>query len=245
MNQKLLIVWALSATALALVFLGYAIGKTTEADKRLSASAAYGSHLADTSGGEPQVELVDPYVVPAVLDGMPSEWRSPFDGKNFHGYAILFDPMRREVIVEKCRHPGYFDERKGVAVDGGWDFCNNVLWGSLVRIDEFSATAVNRAGQELELELTLDGEGDERRLSLSFPGHAMVLQAGSKNDLLQALEFAPQMQKQKDRLMKTIVAQEQAQRRVAEESGDGRQVAVPTYTVPAGEDRQDETDTEK
>ncbi len=85
------------------------------------------------------------------------------------------DPARREVIVEQCRHPGYYDEKRGVAVEDRWEFCKGVMWGSLKQIEESSAIAVDRTGQTIDIELSLNAETRPPQLLLSFGDHSMVL----------------------------------------------------------------------
>ncbi len=247
MNQKFLIAWAVSATAVALLAIGYVLGKSARSVTSApvpahAVRADYGTrptNTTDTSEGRLHMQPVDAYVVPEAFNEMPNEWRSRFDGEHFEGYAILFDPARREVIVEQCRHPGYYDEKRGVAVEDRWEFCKGVMWGSLKQIEESSAIAVDRTGQTIDIELSLNAETRPPQLLLSFGDHSMVLEPGSKNDLLQAMESSPKILGQRDQLGKSIAAQQQAQRRIAEESADGRAADIPTYSLPVGKDVAD------
>lgn len=241
MNQKILLGWAVSATALALVFLGYALGKTSVPDTRAGGPALHSAGGGNTDGAAADEPAVDPYVVPEALAGLPTEWHSVVDGQATRGYAILFDPQRREAIVEKCHHRGYVDQRNGKIVEPGWEFCTSVLWSTLARIDEKSATAIHR-GQPVEIEFELSLQNGAPRLSLSYEGHDMVLQPGRKNDFWQALENTPQMLRQKDKFVKTMVAREQAQRRVAQQTGGAPDTDVPTYSLPGNDVDRDQQD---
>lgn len=217
-----MLAWAVVATALALVsvgYAGYAMGRKSTATIPALASAPRDSRPVDTSGREAPAQPIDPYQVPAALAGLPAEWHSVPGGEDSRGYAILFDPQRREVIVEKCLHPGYVDPRSGDLIELSWEFCEGVLWGSLTRIDERSATVIARAGDAVELAFAVEGEGGSPRLSLSFADHEMLLTPGSKNDYFQLLENSPAMRVQKDTYIKTMVAREQAERRAASDEG--------------------------
>ena len=243
MSQRLLLAWALSATALALIFLGYAIGRTMGTNDRAPAPAGYAAYAPDTSGGEPPVQPADPNPVPEALVGLPTEWRSEFSGEDFRGYAILLDTQRREIIVEQCLHPGYVDERTGALVEPMWEFCQGVLWGTLTKFEDLTATVVDRDSGPVDVEFNLaDGETPPR-LSLSFNDRSMELIPGSKNDLLQAMENAPAMVEQKDKFLKTTIAKEDAARRMAEEAGGDRPTReVPVYTLPERADPPEKRD---
>lgn len=233
MKQPILLVWAITATALALVLLGYTIGAKSRAVPSVPAGP-YGPALTDTQGGE-STKQVDPYQVPPAFAGLPSEWRSVFNGTDFRGYAILFDPTHREVIVEKCRHPGYPEQVAGGVRDINWEFCTNVLWGKLTRIDEHSATAVDGNGDPVELEIAVNRDSAAPRLSLSFADHDMNLTPGSKNDYFQEMENSPAMQLEKDLYLENSIAVEQEQRRRDEQAGSQPPPNVPTYSLPATE----------
>lgn len=249
MNQKILLGWALSATALALLFLGFAVGKRSAlVDARAANQAPYASTQSTLAPGAAHTNdaasanlPANPYVIPDAFANLPAEWHSVTNGEAVRGYAILLDVQRREAIVEKCHHRGYVDQRSGKIIEPGWEFCDNVLWGTLTRIDERSATAM-QAGKPVELTLELGGARDAPRLSLSFADHTMILKPGSKNDYLQALESTPQIRQQKDRYVRTMVARDQAQRRVAQQTGNAMRTEVPTYALPDAHDASDTQD---
>lgn len=230
MKLTIVLVWAVTATAVALVLLGYTISEKSHTAMPVAVDP-FGSTASDTQGGE-TAQQVDPYQIPPALSGLPAEWHSVFDGRHFRGYAILFDPSRREVIVEQCRHPGYPRQVSGPPRVLGWDFCTNVLWGNLTRIDEHSATAVDSQGDPVELQITVDREAVPPRLSLSFQDYDMDLVPGSKNDLLQAMDSSPAMLLEKERYSSNVIAFEQEQRRLAEQAGSEPPPNVPRYSLP-------------
>ncbi len=225
MTQRILLVWATTATTLALALLGYTIGTKSYAGQSAPA-AVYGPSSTDPRGGE-ATKQADPYQVPAAFDGLPAEWHSVFDGDEFRGYAILFDPAHRQVIVEQCRHPGYPENAKKGVRDFNWEFCTNVLWGKLTRIDEDSATAIDGNGDPVELKITVNGDSMPPRLSLAFENHDMSLIPGSKNDYLQAMENSPAMQRQKERYAKSIMALDEEQQRRLEQPGSRPPTDMP------------------
>ncbi len=109
MGNKFLVGWAVAASALALLLLGILIGRSSGTETvPLRAPGGYDASSTDTGMAANATAAVEPdYIVPDVFKGLPSEWRTATDGDTFDGYAILFDPRRREVIVEQCLHRGY------------------------------------------------------------------------------------------------------------------------------------------
>lgn len=236
MSQKFLLAWAIGATALALILLGYMIGRTGGGPNPAPLSVAANLATSTETGPSVQPEPADPYLVPVALAGMPAEWRTPFR-QELAGYAILFDLKRRELIVEQCAHPGYFDEGTGREILQNWEFCEPVLWSRLVEIDETSVKAIDRRRGRVELELAADREADPPSLSLSFGDHDMRLIPGSKNDLFQAMDRSSAIEQQRDKVIKMLMAKEKAKLRLMEEA---RQTGVqpgpdtvPVYTLPA------------
>ena len=224
MSSNLTKYWAIAATAIVLVLLGVLIGqrfgRQPVIDSALPMSMAENSETQGgtegrTSPGETSStesgssEDSVPFVIPETFTSLPSEWHTVFIENNFEGYAILFDPLRREVIIEQCRHPGYFDPSIGQPLPEDREFCANVLWGQLLNMDENSAHVRARKGNELDLALELTSDFGRSRLSVSFPDHQMVLVPGSKNDLFQGMDNTPVMTEQKRQKFAFLEAQRQ------------------------------------
>jgi hypothetical protein len=225
--------WATAATAVVLVLLGILIGQrlgqvpavgsdverapTTGISENTSARTATGE-MAGTEGKT--ISKPVRFVIPDAFTSLPSEWRSLLTEDSFGGYAILFDPPRREIIIEQCRHPGYFNPNTGQPVPDGIEFCVNVLWGQLLSLDESSAQVMARDGNQLDLSLALTREGDQSHLGLSFPDHQMKLVPGSKNDLFQDMDTIPVMVEQKRRKFKFFEAEYQQRRQQQSEAAD-------------------------
>ena len=218
--------WAVAATAIALVLLGVLIGQRlsqpTKPDAKINDSqevnsasnAEINSNVDGTVGSEREpIKKPEAFIIPAAFTSIPSEWHTVIIENGFDGYAILFNPTRREVIIEKCRHPGYFDLETGQPFPEGVNFCTNVLWGQLLVMDERSAKVQARSGGQLELSLSLTAEDGQSQLALSFPGHQMKLVPGSKNDLFQAMERSPTMVEQKKQKFEFFEAKRQKDRK--------------------------------
>lgn len=222
MNSDFVRSWAIAVTAIALILLGILIGQwiyqkpqsqslvdqaavvekvhsidekartgTTGSQGDNSGTGSTGTE-GDNTGDQPAT-----FVVPEAFTSLPSEWHTVLTDGGYDGYAIVFDPPRREVIIEQCRHPGYFNMKTGQPVADGLEFCTIVLWGEMQTMDESSAQVKARAGELLDLTFSLTNEDKQSQLALSFPGHQMNLVSGSKNDLYQAMESAPAMMEQK------------------------------------------------
>lgn len=229
--------WAIAATAIALVLLGIVIGQRTGqvaspspevTDTPVTGSVTENAGQPSASTGPMSTEpggSNEPavFVIPEVFGSIPSEWRTAHDEGVYDGYAILFDPPRHEVIIEDCFHPGHFNAETGQPVADGWEFCDIVLWGELLSLDENSADVLARNGTRLTLSLSLDNEGGESQLALSFPGHQMTLIPGSKNDLFQAMDQSPEIAEQRrQRLASDLAAGDERRRQLrsnAEETG--------------------------
>ncbi|NND59983.1 MAG: hypothetical protein HKN49_06905 [Gammaproteobacteria bacterium] len=240
MNQKFLLAWAVAATALALVSLGFALGRAGSNPAVDPPMLNADPTMSTMAGPDAESHPADTYSVPDALAELPGEWRTQFDDE-YGGYAILFDPGRRELIVEQCAHPGYID-RTGAPVELGWEFCESVLWGTLATLDSDGALVRDRRRGSVEVELSLSG-GDPPKLSLAFADHDMVLIPGSKNDLFQAIDRSPEMMAQRERKLQMAIAEEEARRRMAEEAQNTGKPAgepVPVFIMPSGDDDRDE-----
>ena len=229
--------WAILATALALVLAGILIGQQigerrtqpgqTDADhrpQRQPDQVVDNSLTSGQNGVSPET-----YNIPDSFDEMPSEWRTAPANGDFSGYAALFDPQRREVIVEQCRHPGYMDPRSGQPLETtGIEFCVPVLWATLESLDERSARARDRSGESVDLALNYSGIDTQPQLTMEFKGHKVTLVTGSKNDLFQEMERSPEMMAQRQRkweLMQTeieLLRREQEKRDGDDKSGGDR-----------------------
>lgn len=218
--------WAVGATAIALVLLGVLIGQQFGQAPDSELGIEKGRAIELTGGTDVNTNTVETtssdggpgdkpeaFVIPAAFTSIPSEWHTIISEDSFDGYAILFDPPRREVIIEKCRHPGYFDPEADRPSPQGVEFCTNVLWGQLLAMDEHSAMVQTRSGKQLELSLSLTTEDGQSQLALSFPDHQMNLVPGSKNDLFQTLDRKPVMVEQKQQKFEFQEAEHQERRR--------------------------------
>lgn len=230
--------WALCTTAIALVLLGILIGQRLgqppepealidddRGTELAEAADVYSNNDRTTGSGGESLKEPETFIIPAVFTSIPSEWHTIINEDSFDGYAILFDPPHREVIIEKCRHPGYFDPETDRPLPQGVEFCTNVLWGQLLAMDEHSAMVQARSGKKLELSLSLTTEDGQPQLALSFPDHQMNLVPGSKNDLFQTLDRKPVMVEQKQQKFEFQEAEHQKRRQqqlnTAEENSSG------------------------
>ena len=222
MKSNFIKYWAIAVTAIALILLGILIGqwiyqkpqsqplvdqgaaveKAHSIDEKARSST--NSKQGDNSGtgstgtdGDNASNEPEPFVIPETFTSLPSEWHTVLSDAGFDGYAILFDPPRREVIIEQCRHPGYFNTETGQPLAEDIEFCTIVLWGEMQSMDESSAQVKPRTGELLDMTLSLTNEDNQSRLSLAFSGHQMNLVPGSKNDLFQAMENTTVMSEQK------------------------------------------------
>lgn len=213
MNDRFIKAWALFASALALILFGVQIGRTpmfSPAEKHNMQSVERASGLVSTEtdsistevGGNGDTQSVGSkvpeavYSVPDAFVGLPTEWRTQFNGVDFNGYAILFDPFRQEIIVEQCRHPGHFDEALNRPIEAGTSFGKIVLWSRINLLSSLMANVTTRDGKPEEIKLSLTEKEGQRHLALSFGNHVMDLIPGSKNDLYQAMDRTPEMRRQ-------------------------------------------------
>ncbi len=233
MSNGFLKVWAFLATAVALVLLGIVIGRHTEKSAPVDyhfASGAPGVSAA-TDSRDPTTAPVAPYSVPGNFVGLKTQWRSALNNEALNGYAILFDPERREVILEYCLHPGYFNAKLEQPIYSESDFCQTVLWGTLVELSETVAKAVDRQGNAQKLTLRLNKNGPDSRLEISFDEHELDLVYGSKNDLFQLVEQSEAIREQKQQ--RFAFEQEDIKKRLARRANEIQQAPdVPRYTLP-------------
>ncbi len=200
--------WALGATIIALVLLGFLLGQQMDRSSAGNQASTKPPNPANSisrreGGFDTEAKLPtgqnlpdSPAISNATLT-WPTQWRSQTDGDLYHGYAILLDPGRQQVIVEQCQHRGFFDDVADKPIDVEHQFCDSVLHGQLTELTQTHGVALQRDGTPVELSLALDGNKQPLKMSLSFPGHTMDLIPGSKNDLRQAMVNTPEMTEQK------------------------------------------------
>ncbi len=200
MNQRFTTLWAIGATIVAISAVSFSAGKYIGQE---AAAPHVSLHETATSATDPkqaQAVNVPVYTVPAEFVGAASQWRSALDHKTV-GYAALFDPQRRKIIVEACVHSGYLLDAQGRPLPSK-EFCEPLLWGELASLDSQNATVIDRSGRQKSVRLDLDAES----LKLSFDEYRMTLIPGSKNDLLQAFEKHPDVVQRKSRYMVALAA---------------------------------------
>ena len=234
MTQRFLLIWALTATAAALVALGYAMGRATgpgDPVARLPLAPVADSGVTTRNEAPPEARAI-----PDAFAGLPAEWRSPVDASR-RGYAILFAPERGELIVEQCHHRGYVDER-GHPVEPGWDFCESLMHGTVLSLTaEAAVVRDSRRNADVEVSLAVAREAGEPVLSVSFGEHRMRLIPGRKNDYFQDIEALAEIGEQKERWFRMSFDREAAARRLAEEGGDANR-DVPVYMLPTTSERE-------
>jgi len=149
-------------TASTLVLTGVLVGVlASQPSKQSAALSVSSSGLGLTPNETPSSQSSDPrfsepanasvYSVPKHLQAIDQQWRTTLtlspDGYPT-GYAALFDPQRREVIVEHCRHSGYFDEQSQRPTPFN-EFCTGVLWAELLQFTDHGAQLRQR-GREAD-----------------------------------------------------------------------------------------------
>ena len=199
MASRALTIWAVTASVVAVAAvgtLGYVLGQRSvpTAAPMLAAASAVNTDPTAAAVAAPPA-----YSVPEMFAGVPTQWRSNV-GEMPAAYAALFDPQRRQVIVEHCRHPGYDpDDRDALA--GVGNMCSPVLRAQIAELTDTLAIGRARDGQRIEVRIDASLQQSPPRLRLRFDHHDADLQPGSKNDLVQALESIPAIAQQKNLYM--------------------------------------------
>ncbi|MFK8032165.1 MAG: hypothetical protein AB8G18_18185 [Gammaproteobacteria bacterium] len=200
--------WAIVATALALVLLGIVIGRHTEPVPTVIAEAPVEYETDTQTSTEPgRSREVEVYRIPVQFNGIKSEWRSEVEraglsgDEQLSGYSALFDPERRQVIVEECRHAGYFDQNTGKPIDGASvDFCTVIMKGRLTQLTERSAVVETGINESIDVSLELDQSDEQPQLSMVLNERRIELIPGSRNDLYQLMDVSPKIKAQKSLL---------------------------------------------
>ncbi|MFK8032401.1 MAG: hypothetical protein AB8G18_19430 [Gammaproteobacteria bacterium] len=205
MSQRAIVAWAVSASVIAVGAvgtLGYLYGKNSVSDGAHSTQTRHASEQLYASDGVAR-EATVAFKVPESMMGMEQEWRS-VTVDTIEGYAILFAPESRQLIVEHCRYDRYQLDDNGRPVESYDDFCSEALRGTWETLSE--TEGVVRSANGSTTELTLDAKlGQESpSLEIRFTDHHLALSPGSKNDLVQAFEQLPAV---KERKRKFLLAQ--------------------------------------
>lgn len=227
-------VWAISATAVALVLAGVLIGQKLERPTLPQASLTE----ATEPGATP---YVDPYVVPEWLAGAPLEWRSEVTDAA-KGIAILLDYNRRELLVDQCSHAGFFDFSKNRPKENGSLRCERLLTSRITSFTVDGADVTTREGNEMFVTLKPVLESDVSKLDIGFDSLKMRLIPGQTNDLNQAIVQLPSVAKEKEALNQFKIQQEMQQRA---QMASANQQGVPRFEVPAAVLEQHKTQREQ
>ncbi len=201
----------MTASAAALVLLGVVVGRSSVGGSGGAVPIARPD--APVRGStEAEAALGPNFSIPTSFTGLATEWRTETGGTADAGYAILFEPQSRRMIVDRCLHRGYFDLAANRPVEPG-EFCKTVLSGSLSSLEEKEAKVTTRDGASVDASLALVEDSGVKRLRIAFGDHEMLLVPGSKNDLFQEIERTPRIEEQKRRQFEYAEAEYQKQRR--------------------------------
>ena len=185
MSQKLMLGWALSATLIAVGAVGYIAGKNAgRPTPVMSAPAATSTDPTSDRSTDMPV-----YRVPESLQGIPTEWRTVVDDTPV-GVAALFDPTSRRFVAERCEHHAYATTDTALELN-----CETLLSGQLASLAVTEATVFDRDGTPATVRLDLDHGAQPPQLRLRFGEHDARLIPGRRNDLVQAMEALPIVQK--------------------------------------------------
>ncbi|MFK8014486.1 MAG: hypothetical protein AB8G17_03440 [Gammaproteobacteria bacterium] len=224
--MRLVTIWAGTATLIAVGALGYIAGKAADADPAPSRYSVSHVQTQPSKAEDPAREVPTPYVIPDHFANLPTEWRTAVTPSAV-GYAALFDPQRRELIVEQCEHPGYKLNASGEALPITNDICQPVLWSKIATLDDTEALVIHRGGGADRIEIELVNAQDKRTLQVRFADQAVTMIPGSKNDLVVAMEQTPTITRQKAAYHRAMMADRSSARAV------GQAAQRPTFTVPA------------
>lgn len=210
MSSRALTVWAVSATVIAVAAgsaLGYTLGQRSAPEPAVVAPGNPNAATTDPARGG-QTQPV--YVVPDVFADVPTEWRTAV-GRKPQAYAALFDPVRRELIVEHCQHPGY-DVADEDALSRAADICTLALRARIAQLADDRAIAIGRDGDPVEVRIDAALDEQPPRLRLRFGEHDVDMLPGSKNTMFQALEAMPAIAQQKSDFLRAQMAATQSRR---------------------------------
>lgn len=218
MSQRFVTIWAIATTVIAIASLSYIAGKRAGGAQNIAPRSATQAPAATAPGVAREQRPA--YVIPEQFDGMDNEWRTDADEATT-GYAALFDPSTRQLIVEQCEHSGFAVDDTGNAIEPSYDYCSGVLNAQIDQLGDTTVLATNRAGREIKVRLEARLESEMPSLRLRFDDHDVTLVPGSRNDLIQQMEKSPIIAAQKE---KFLLAQ---MRQLA-----GSRESVPSFALP-------------
>jgi hypothetical protein len=187
--------WAIASSALCAVLIAYIVASHATAPDGDGQPAAEAAPAPDPSG--------IPTEVPAALRGLPTEWvhRAAEDARI--GWSVVLDPTgTRELIAERCTHRGYFDLDAGTPRDTDWRFCETVLAGSIVALDDDELAVRAPTGEIRRVGYAVEGTPDTPRLVLVLGGRPTVLVPGTRNDLYQQMDRVPAIRAEHEALLR-------------------------------------------
>jgi hypothetical protein len=213
--------WAIASSVLCAGLVAYIlVSKTSESPRVVvalpPASAPNQNSSTDpTFAGEPAAQPT----LPTVLRGLTKEWISAGEDRDGKAYAALIDfDQRREVILERCQHEGYFDDERGEPLKAGWQ-CARALAGSISSVEGGQMSLVASTGANIRIGVARTGPPREPHLELSIGDERIDLVPGSKNDLLQRFEQTFAVASSKERSIQYELGRIEEARRDAEELG--------------------------
>ena len=186
MNQtgftKALMAWALGATLVAVSAVSFILGKAVAEAPSIHTPVAQDER--SRSDAAPAATR-SRYAVPESWRSLPTEWRSRVvDAPD--GFAALFDPTQRRLIVERCAHHAYFSRE-----DMNDDLCTPLASGVLQSLGDTRATLRDRAGQQIDVRVAVDDQSEPPVLRLEIRDEHIEMIPGSRHDLYQAFEALP------------------------------------------------------
>lgn len=214
--------WAMTASAIALVLAGILIGQNLT---KTQAVAAAGPQSTEPGGDM----MIDPYVIPKWLENAPKEWRSTHNGSH-SGYAILFDADHRELLVEQCHYPGVFDQAKNLPIENAGFQCERLLTGTLMVFDDNGAIVKRKDGAQITVNIEPISAEQPDKLNLAFDSHELALIPGQPNDLLQEILKTPAIVAQNQLLFE--FNQQQLRQHRARLAANADEDEIPRFKLP-------------
>jgi len=141
--------------------------------------------------------------LPPALQRLPREWASGPAGGEPVGHAVLLDLTGSgELMVERCRHRGYFDFERGAPRSDDWSFCESLLAGSIESVSGEALVVRVATGGSRRIGYGVRGEGGAPRLVLELDEARLELAPGSRNDLFQRLDQLPAILAERDAMLR-------------------------------------------